>query len=108
MERNTHQLLEGALLLSLALNVDEVIIAVNERFRNAKMMLDKALNELKPFLESSGLLNRLPPITVSLVGSPYIVGEETALINSLEGNRGEPRLRPPDPTEAGLFGKPPQ
>ncbi|WP_054854848.1 hypothetical protein [Vulcanisaeta sp. JCM 16161] len=106
MEGNTHQLLEGALLLSLALNVDEVIIAVNERFRNAKMMLDKALNELKPFLESSGLLNRLPPITVSLVGSPYIVGEETALINSLEGNRGEPRLRPPDPTEAGLFGKP--
>ncbi|WP_243679903.1 hypothetical protein [Vulcanisaeta souniana] len=36
MERNTHQLLEGTLLLSLALNVDEVIIAVNERFRNAR------------------------------------------------------------------------
>ncbi|MGC9153595.1 MAG: NADH-ubiquinone oxidoreductase-F iron-sulfur binding region domain-containing protein, partial [Vulcanisaeta sp.] len=106
MERNAHQLLEGALLLSLALNVDEVIIAVNERFRNAKTMLDKALNELRPLLESSGLLNRLPPITVSLIGSPYIVGEETALINALEGNRGEPRLRPPDPTEAGLFGKP--
>ena len=106
MERNTHQLLEGALLLSLALSVDEVIIAVNERFRNAKAMIDRALDELRQFLASKGLLNRLPVITVSLVGSPYIVGEETALINSLEGNRGEPRLRPPDPTEAGLFGKP--
>ncbi|WP_054842597.1 NADH-ubiquinone oxidoreductase-F iron-sulfur binding region domain-containing protein [Vulcanisaeta distributa] len=107
MERNTHQLLEGALLLSLALNVDEVIIAVNERFRNAKAMIEKALSELRPYLTSKGLLNKLPPITALLVGSPYIVGEETALINSLEGNRGgEPRLRPPDPTEAGLFGKP--
>ncbi len=106
MERNTHQMLEGALLLSLALNVDEVIIAVNERFRNAKAMIEKALSELGQYLTSKGLLNKLPSITVSLVGSPYIVGEETALINSLEGNRGEPRLRPPDPTEAGLFGKP--
>ncbi len=106
MERNTHQLLEGALLLSIALNVDEVIIAVNERFRNAKAMIEKALDELRAFLTNRGLLNKLPIITVSLVGSPYIVGEETALINSLEGNRGEPRLRPPDPTEAGLFGRP--
>ena len=106
MERNTHQLLEGALLLSLALNVNEVIMAVNERFRNTKAMIEKALDELRTFLTNRGLLSKLPPVTVSLVGSPYIVGEETALINSIEGSRGEPRLRPPDPTEAGLFGKP--
>ncbi|MGC8606264.1 MAG: NADH-ubiquinone oxidoreductase-F iron-sulfur binding region domain-containing protein [Vulcanisaeta sp.] len=106
MERNTHQLLEGALLLSLALNVDEVIIAVNERFRNAKAVIERALDELRTFLTNRDLLSKLPPITVSLIGSPYIVGEETALINSIEGGRGEPRLRPPDPTEAGLFGKP--
>lgn len=53
-------------------------------------MIERALDELRPFLASRGLINRLPTVTVSLVGSPYIVGEETALINSLEGNRGEP------------------
>ena len=106
MERIPHQLLEGALIIAVALGADEVIVAVNERFRNARLSLERSLNELGSYLAGKGLLNRLPRINVLLVGSPYIVGEETALINSLEGKRGEPRLRPPDPTESGFLGKP--
>ncbi|WP_069807206.1 NADH-ubiquinone oxidoreductase-F iron-sulfur binding region domain-containing protein [Vulcanisaeta thermophila] len=106
MERNAHQLLEGSLLLGVALGIDEVVVAINERFRNARAIIEEALGELRDYLRGKGLIDKLPTISTSLVSSPYVVGEETALIDNLEGGRGEPRVRPPDPTEAGLYGKP--
>lgn len=104
VESNPHKLLEGTLIASLVLGVDEAIIAVREDYEAARAVLEAALEELKAFLASRGAA--VPPISVVSVGGSYVVGEETALLEALEGRRGEPRVRPPYPTERGLYGKP--
>ena len=82
---------------------------VRSEYSGARAVLDRAIDDAR----AAGILGRRllghgPPFDVSVfpgLGS-YVCGEETALLNAIEGRRGEVRLRPPYPVESGLYGRP--
>lgn len=109
LEALPHQLIEGAILAAYATHCAEVIILIRDEYRDAIANLTRAIAEA----EAAGWLGR------DILGSGfdlrmwvhpsagrYIIGEETALIEALEGKRGVPRKRPPFPAQSGLFGRP--
>ena len=109
MEGDPHRLIEGAVIAAYAIGASRVIFYVNGEARLAQQRLDAALQQS----ESFGLIGK------SVLGSGidieyevrhgaggYVLGEETALLESIEGYRAMPRVRPPFPTESGLWGRP--
>jgi NADH-quinone oxidoreductase subunit F len=100
LEHHPFLLLEGALLAALAVGATRVYLYVREEFQAAILGLEKAVEALR----EAGLL--LIPTEVFRSGGLYICGEETALLESMEGKRAEPRLKPPFPVEKGLWGRP--
>ncbi len=100
LEHHPFLVLEGALLAGLAVGAERVYIYLREEFEAAQTTLEEAIRAL----EEAGLL--LLPTEVFLSGGLYICGEETALLESMEGRRAEPRLKPPFPGEKGLWGRP--
>ena len=109
MERDPHQLIEGMAIAAYAIGCTEMYIYVRGEFAYAARALERAAAEAY----AKGMLGK------NIVGSThdldfiihrgagaYICGEETALLESLEGRRGQPRLRPPFPAIAGLYAKP--
>lgn len=109
MERNPFQFLEGVALASYAIQANAAYVYLRGEFWQVAHELDKRIAEL----ESAGLLgDRLfgtdysLRIYTHLGAGAYICGEETAMLESLEGKLGQPRLRPPFPPSYGLFGKP--
>lgn len=106
LEREPHRLLEGALVAALTVRAQTVIVALRKEYGNARWVLEESLAELEAFEEETGTKADLPRITLKSVGGFYVTGEETALLEALEGKRSEPRLRPPFPAEVGLYGKP--
>ncbi len=109
MESNPFQFLEGLMLASYAVQAHDAYIYLRGEFWQIAKLLDGKIAEL----EAAGLLgDKLFGTDYSLrlhthLGAgAYICGEETALLESIEGNRGQPRLRPPFPAVYGLFGKP--
>ena len=109
MERDPHQLLEGIAIASYGLGVNHAFIYIRGEYPKAARRLYRALEEatdagyLGPDILGSGFDLE---VTIHLGGGAYICGEETALLNSLEGRRGEPRLKPPFPAVEGLYAKP--
>ncbi len=108
-ERDPHQLLEGIIVSSYALGVDHAFVYIRGEYPKAARRLMAAVKEA----ESAGYLGDdilgsgfSLTVTLHLGGGAYICGEETALLNSLEGRRGEPRLKPPFPAIEGLYAKP--
>jgi NADH-quinone oxidoreductase subunit F len=109
LEENPLQFLEGVAIGSYAVGAQSAYIYLRGEFWQLAEFLDVKINEL----EKAGLLGenlfgtdyRLK-IYTHLGAGAYICGEETALLESLEGKRGEPRLRPPFPPSYGLYGKP--
>lgn len=106
LEREPHRLLEGALLAGLALRASRIVIALKSEYANAQHVLTKSLEELARYVRDAGLDRSLPAVELRTLPGPYVTGEETALLEALEGRRSEPRLRPPFPAEAGLDGRP--
>ncbi len=109
IEKDPHQLLEGIIITCYALDVHWAAIYVRGEMRLGAYLLERAIAEAK---EAGYIGEKILGTDFSLdvvvhrgAGS-YICGEETALLSSLEGRRGEPRLRPPFPAVAGLYGKP--
>ena len=109
LERLPHQLLEGMIITSYACQVATAFIYVRGEFAFAYRQLQRAVDEAR----AAGLLgdNILGSgysldIIVHRGAGAYICGEETALLESLEGKRGYPRLRPPFPPSHGLYGGP--
>jgi NADH-quinone oxidoreductase subunit F len=100
LEHNPFLVLEGALLAAKAVGAGRVWLYVRWEFQAALRRLEAAIRAL----EEAGLL--LLPTEVFPSGGLYICGEETALLESMEGRRAEPRLKPPYPVERGLFGRP--
>lgn len=100
LEHHPFLVLEGALLTALAIGAERAYLYVREEFEAAIQGLEKAIAEL----EEAGLLP--VPLEVFRSGGLYICGEETALLESMEGKRAEPRLKPPFPVERGLRGRP--
>ncbi|MBN1504847.1 MAG: NADH-quinone oxidoreductase subunit NuoF [Candidatus Eisenbacteria bacterium] len=109
LENDPHMLLEGIAISCFALSVVEAFIYIRGEFALGAERLERAVAEA----EEAGLLG--PNVLGSDFGlkvhvhrgaGSYICGEETALLESLEGKRGLPRLKPPFPASVGLYGRP--
>lgn len=101
IEGDPHTLIEGILICTYAINASEAYIYCRGEYENSIRLLKKAVLEA----EEKGFCQNVRIFVCSGAGS-YVCGEETTLLTSLEGFRGEPRLKPPFPTVAGFRGKP--
>ena len=103
MAEQPHLVLEGLLLGMLVTGAEEGWIFIRHEYEPEEHVLREELERLRGL----GLLDE-GGVTVDIFTSPggYILGEESALIECMEGHRGEPRNKPPFPVEIGLFGKP--
>lgn len=109
VDNDPHMLLEGIIIEALIVGAHKAFIYINGNYQKQIAILQKAVEQAqeKNFLGEKILGSKYNLEVEIFVGAgAYICGEETALINSIEGNRGEPKLRPPFPTQVGLFGKP--
>jgi NADH-quinone oxidoreductase subunit F len=109
MEKIPHLLIEGMILSSYALGCNQSYIYIRGEYMYVLQILEKAIAEayangwLGKNIKGSGFDLEL---AVSTGAGAYICGEETALIESLEGKRGNPRIKPPFPAVKGLWGRP--
>ncbi|HMP39920.1 MAG TPA: NADH-quinone oxidoreductase subunit NuoF [Roseiflexaceae bacterium] len=109
VDRNPHQLIEGIILAAYAIECHTAFIYVRGEFAHAARTLQRAVDQAyeKGFLGKDILGSGFElDIIVHRGAGAYICGEETALMESLEGKIGQPRLKPPFPAVAGLYGKP--
>jgi len=109
LEGDPHRTIESMLIAAYAVGADEGYIYIRGEYQLALQRLEAAIKQAEEYgflgknIFGSGLNFRLH---VHAGAGAYVCGEETALIESLEGKRGEPRSRPPYPTNEGLWGKP--
>jgi formate dehydrogenase beta subunit len=101
LEGDPHRVLEGMLIAAWAAGADDVYFYLRDEFATARAIMTR---ELAALLADPPCA--LPRIDLRRGAGAYICGEESALIESIEGKRGEPRLRPPFPAQAGVFGRP--
>jgi NADH-quinone oxidoreductase subunit F len=109
MERDPHQLIEGMVVGGLALNSVQGYIYLRGEFAFAGRQLAKAIRQAyeRGYLGADVMgSGKRFDLTLHRAAGAYICGEETALLDSLEGRRGQPRLRPPFPATHGLYGCP--
>lgn len=109
IERDPHQVLEGIILASYAIGAQLAYIYIRGEFCLGAEILERALGEAR----ARGYIGRnilgsgfTLEVWVHRGAGAYICGEETALLESLEGKRGLPRVKPPFPATHGLYGKP--
>jgi formate dehydrogenase beta subunit len=101
LERDPHRFLEGMLVAAWCAGVGEIWIYLRDEYAACRALLEKELLLLKKNPPCA-----LPPIHLRRGAGAYICGEESAMIESIEGKRGMPRLRPPYVAQVGLFGRP--
>ena len=101
LERDPHRFLEGMLVAAHVVGIDAIYIYLRDEYHGCRQVLEAELQKLKLNPPS-----RLPKIELRRGAGAYICGEESAMIESIEGKRGEPRMRPPYIAELGLFGRP--
>jgi len=109
MEKDPHQVLEGQIISAYALRCRSSYIYVRGEFYEGARILQRAVDEAyrEGFLGENILGSGFShDITVHRGAGAYICGEETGLIESLEGKRGQPRIKPPFPAVFGVFGAP--
>jgi formate dehydrogenase len=101
LESTPHRVLEGMLIAAWVVGATDCYIYLRDEYPAARLILLRELAALKADPPAP-----LPHIHLRRGAGAYICGEETALIESVEGKRGEPRLRPPFPAQNGIFGRP--
>lgn len=101
LETDPHRFLEGMLIAAWTVQVSEVYIYLRDEYAGVRAILEKELKALQADPPCP-----LPPIFLRRGAGAYICGEESAMIESIEGKRGMPRLRPPYVAQVGLFGYP--
>lgn len=109
LEKDPHRLIEGLIIAGYAIGASEGFIYTRAEYPKAKEVLAKALHEAEVagYIGTRSESSSFPFRIHSRTGAgAYICGDETALLDSLEGFRGCPRLKPPYPTEMGLRGRP--
>ncbi len=109
MLKNPHMLIEGMILCSYACRIETGYIYLRGEFHDLNFIMEKALEDAyaKGYLGKNILGSGFNlDIYTHLGAGAYICGEESALLNSLEGERGEPRMKPPFPAVEGLYAKP--
>jgi NADH-quinone oxidoreductase subunit F len=109
MERDPHRFIEGAIIGAYAIGANKVYVYIRGEYPLAAERVNAALAEWRAagYLGENVLGSGFSvDFEVRSGAGAYICGEETALFESIEGKRGFPRVKPPFPTEHGLFGKP--
>ena len=109
MRNEPHKLIEGTLLAGFAMQANQGFIYIRGEFVQEANALDNAIKEAysKGYLGKNACKSGYTfDITLHRGAGAYICGEETALLESLEGKKGQPRLKPPFPANAGLYGCP--
>ncbi|ULX51860.1 NADH-quinone oxidoreductase subunit F [Cupriavidus taiwanensis] len=102
LERDPHRFLEGMLIAAQVVDVAAIYIYLRDEYAGCRALLAEALQQLQRDPPVPGL----PRIELRRGAGAYICGEESAMIESIEGKRGMPRLRPPYVAQVGLFGRP--
>jgi formate dehydrogenase len=101
LERDPHRFLEGTLIAAWATDIKKVYVYLRDEYAGVRKALTREIESLRanpPCI--------LPEIDLRRGAGAYICGEESAMIESIEGKRGMPRLRPPYVAQVGLFGRP--
>jgi NADH:ubiquinone oxidoreductase subunit F (NADH-binding)/NADH:ubiquinone oxidoreductase subunit E len=101
LERDPHRFLEGALIAAWAVGIDAIYIYLRDEYHGCRAILEREIAALQ-----SDPPCAIPAIHLRRGAGAYICGEESSMIESIEGKRGEPRLRPPYVAQVGLFGRP--
>jgi formate dehydrogenase len=101
LERDPHRFLEGLLVAATVVGIDACYIYLRDEYHGCRELLEVELQKLKDNPPC-----KLPLIELRRGAGAYICGEESAMIESIEGKRGEPRMRPPYIAQIGLFGRP--
>src|SRR5580700_9311467 len=101
LERDPHRFLEGALIAAWAVDIAEIYIYLRDEYHGCRAILEGEIAALQASPPCP-----IPPIHLRRGAGAYICGEESAMIESIEGKRGEPRLRPPYVAQVGLFNRP--
>ena len=101
LERDPHRFIEGALIAAWAVGIDEIYVYLRDEYHGGRAILEKEIAALQADPPC-----RHPAIHLRRGAGAYICGEESAMIESIEGKRGMPRLRPPYVAQVGLFGRP--
>ena len=102
LERDPHRFLEGMLIAAWAVGIARIYIYLRDEYHGCREMLQAELQALR----AAPVWPGMPEIELRRGAGAYICGEESALIESIEGKRGLPRLRPPYVAQMGLFGRP--
>ena len=101
LERDPHRFLEGVLIAAQVVGTEAVYLYLRDEYHDARRLLQRELAALMANPPCP-----LPHIELRRGAGAYICGEESAMIESIEGKRGEPRMRPPYIAQSGLFGRP--
>ena len=100
LESDPHRFFEGMLIASKVVGIDKIYIYLRDEYPAVKKIMEDELEKIKKQFSD------LPEIEMRRGAGAYICGEESAMIESIEGKRGMPRLRPPFVAQVGLFGRP--
>ncbi|HTJ26201.1 MAG TPA: NAD(P)H-dependent oxidoreductase subunit E [Candidatus Limnocylindria bacterium] len=101
LERDPHRFLEGMLIAAWAVGIDDIYVYLRDEYHGVRKILTDEIAALQ-----ADPPVRLPRIHLRRGAGAYICGEESAMIESIEGKKGMPRLRPPYVAQVGLFGRP--
>ncbi len=101
LERDPHRFLEGLLVAAQVVGIDSCYVYLRDEYHDCRALLETELASLYADPPCP-----LPHIELRRGAGAYICGEESAMIESIEGKRGEPRMRPPYIAQVGLFGRP--
>ena len=101
LERDPHRFLEGLLVTAQVVGIEACYIYLRDEYHGCRELLELELDKLRADPPCP-----LPLIELRRGAGAYICGEESAMIESIEGKRGEPRMRPPYIAQVGLFGRP--
>ena len=100
LESDPHRFFEGMLIASKVVGIDKIYIYLRDEYPAVKNIMEAEIDKIKSYFTD------IPEIEMRRGAGAYICGEESAMIESIEGKRGMPRLRPPFVAQVGLFGRP--
>jgi NADH:ubiquinone oxidoreductase subunit F (NADH-binding) len=109
LESDPHRLIEGIAIASYAIGSSNAVVFIRSGSDHARKKLQKAIDLARDYgIIGNNIFSSGYSLDIVIRKEPgaFVCGEETALINTLEGKRGMPQLKPPYPTTSGLFGKP--
>ncbi|MBT3549309.1 MAG: NADH-quinone oxidoreductase subunit F [Gammaproteobacteria bacterium] len=101
LETDPHRFFEGMLVASEVVGIDKIYIYLRDEYAAVRSLMEYELDELR-----NKFKDQIPDIELRRGAGAYICGEESAMIESIEGKKGMPRLRPPFVAQVGLFGRP--